>query len=288
MSMNDGAGVALSEAPHNPLEHGYAWRDGDLARQVRHRLLMCPPTHFKAAPQRAQSQWQTLRAQLQASAGKIELIAPGHDLPDMPFTANAGLVLGNMFVPSRFRHPERRGEETRFIGWFDHAGYRIRPLPKDICFEGAGDALVDRGHSRLWLGYGHRTDLAAAAALERILEIEVMPLRLVNPRFDRLDSCLCPLRGGRLLYYPGAFDAASVQLIEQTVPAHLRLAVSDSDALELACNAVDMDDTLLLHRASQALQDALAGFGYRVLQLPLDEFVQAGASAKSLCLRLDE
>lgn len=298
---NDLAAWAGEARSADPTEHPRpdAWRDSP----VRHRLLMCAPTHFgveyvinpwmegqlhRVSRQRAQAQWQALR-DIAASAGAaVEQVAPGAGLPDMPFAANAGLVLGQDFVPSRFRHPERSGEEALFIDWFRDAGFRIRELPAPLAFEGAGDALLDRGAARLWMGHGHRSDLAAAPELARMLDIEVVPLRLADPRFYHLDTCFCPLRGGRLLYFPAAFDPASRQAIEARVPPHLRIAAEDADALDFACNAVDLDDTLLLHRASPALQQALAGFGYRVLQTPLDEFLRAGGSAKCLTLRLDE
>jgi N-dimethylarginine dimethylaminohydrolase len=62
------------------------------------------------------------------------------------------------------------------------------------------------------------------------LEVEVMSLRLVDERFYHLDTCLCPLEGGWLLYYPDAFDAASNRLIEKRVAK--RIAVSEAEALQ--------------------------------------------------------
>jgi len=41
--------------------------------------------------------------------------------PDMVFTANAGLVLGDTVVLSRFFHKERQGEEPFFKQWFEEA-----------------------------------------------------------------------------------------------------------------------------------------------------------------------
>ena len=273
------------------------------AAGLRHRLLMCAPTHFAvdyvinpwmaahvhaADGHRAQVQWQALRGQL-AMRADIALIAPAPHLPDLVFTANAGLVHGNDFVPSRFRHRERRGEEPLCIDWFRRAGFRIRPLSEPLSFEGAGDALFDRGRQpTLWLGHGHRSDAASAPELERMLGVEVVPLRLVDARFYHLDTCFCPLRDGRLLYYPGAFDEAAQSQIAARVPPHLRIAVGQQDALAFACNAVDLDDVIVLNRASAALRQALAGFGYGVVETPLDEFLKSGGSAKCLTLRMDE
>jgi len=269
----------------------------------RHRLLLCAPDHFgvdyvinpwmaghlKATEGgRVRAQWQALQATL-AEHADIALLPPAAGLPDLVFTANAGLVRGNDFLPSRFRHRERSGEEPLCIDWFRRAGFRVRPLPEPLRFEGAGDALFDRGRpALLWLGHGHRSDAAVAPELERMLDIDVVALRLVDPRFYHLDTCFCPLRDGRLLYYPAAFDDAAQAQIAARVPPHLRIAVGEADALAFACNAVDLDEVLVLNRASATLQQGLARWGYRTVETALDEFLKSGGAAKCLTLRLDE
>ncbi|MFT3762744.1 MAG: arginine deiminase-related protein [Pseudoxanthomonas sp.] len=270
---------------------------------VAHRLLMCPPTHFavdyeinpwmrgqlhQADRGRAQAQWDALAA-IVGRLAAVETVAPATGLPDMPFAANAGLVLEDAFVPSRFRHAERQGEEALFTAWFTERGYRIVPLPAGIDFEGAGDALFDRGLPRLlWMGHGHRSDAEAAPALARLLDVEVVPLRLVDPRFYHLDTCFCPLRGGWLLYFPEAFDDAARARIEARVPAAKRIVVGEEDALAFACNAVNLGDAVILNRAGDALKSALSAAGFEAVETPLDEFLKAGGSAKCLTLRLDE
>ncbi|RAP58347.1 arginine deiminase-related protein [Oleiagrimonas sp. MCCC 1A03011] len=268
----------------------------------RPRMLMCPPTYFEVSyvinpwmarhvdgvhRSRAQAQWDALHALLSARA-EVRLIEPAPGLPDMPFTANAGVVLGDTFVPSRFRHAQRKGEEPLFEHWFAQQGYTIQALPEGLDFEGAGDALLDRGQSLLWMGYGHRSDAACADILGTMLDIEVIPLRLSDARFYHLDTCFCPLQNGALLYHPAAFDDASRALIEERVPAHRRLAVGADDAAAFACNAVDVNDAVILNRASDALRDGLRGLGYDVIETPLGEFMKSGGSAKCLTLRLDE
>ena len=51
------------------------------------------------------------------------------DVPDLVFTANAGLVdaATTRFVPSHFRHPERQPETDVFAEWFDRAGWDGHP-----------------------------------------------------------------------------------------------------------------------------------------------------------------
>ena len=132
----------------------------------------------------------------------MDRIAPHAGLPDMVFTANAGLALGKKFVLSRFLPRERQGEEPVFKKWFKKQGFDILELPADLPFEGAGDALLDPARGCLWAGYGFRSELAAHPRLAEWLNIEVISLRLIDPRFYHLDTCFCPLENGAVLYYP--------------------------------------------------------------------------------------
>ncbi len=268
----------------------------------RPRILMCPPAYFSVEyvinpwmqghihstdPVRARAQWDALRKILEETA-QIEIVDPGPGLPDMPFTANAGLMMGDVFVPSRFRHAQRQGEEALFTHWFRQHGYVIREIPETLDFEGAGDALLDGAAPRLWLGHGHRSNAEVGRILAAMFDIETVALRLHDPRFYHLDTCFCPLSGGGLLYYPPAFDDAAQADIAERVPQHRRIVASEDDALAFACNAVNVGERVVLNRASDALKQALRSAGYQAVETPMDEFLKAGGSAKCLTLRLDE
>ena len=160
-------------------------------------------------------------------------------------------------------------------------------------FEGAGDALFDRKLPLLWFGHGVRSSIAALPYLERLLgsrsaPLEVQPLELLQSRFYHLDTCFCPLEGGALLYYAEAFSPASRRIIEERLPAHQRLAVSAEDALDFACNAINIGRHVILNRASRALQTWLTERGFTVHQTPTSEFLKAGGSTKCLSLSLCE
>ena len=101
---------------------------------------------------------------------------PVAGLPDLVFTANAGVVDGDAFVPSRFRHPERQGETVHDVAWF--ADRRIpgdADLPGDEPFEGAGDVLPFGGGADgasgpvLVAGYRTRSAVGAQMALGTLL-----------------------------------------------------------------------------------------------------------------------
>ena len=266
------------------------------------RFLMCPPRHYevdyiinpwmegnvhRACRDQALLQWQTLHDVL-AERAAIDLLEPQPGLPDLVFTANAAVVLGNTAVLARFFHPERQAEEPCIQQWFEQQGWHVELLPKDLPFEGAGDALLDRNGGWLWAGYGFRSELDAHPRLAKALGVEVLSLRLMDERFYHLDTCLCPLTDGTLLYYPPAFDFHSNRLIEARVSPEKRLTVTEGDALAFACNAVNVGNTIILNQASLQLREQLEARGFDVIETPLSEFLKAGGSAKCLTLRLDE
>lgn len=266
------------------------------------RYLMCEPIYYdvsyvinpwmeknlhRASAEASLLQWGQLR-ELIGKQAKVELIAPRPGHPDLIFTANAGLVLEDKFVLSRFQYEERQGEEKYFQEWFEEQRYKVYKLPPELPFEGAGDALLDQGQDLCWAGYGFRSSIESHPYLQKWLEIEIVSLRLIDKNFYHLDTCFCPLEDGYLLYYPEAFDEKSRRLIARRVPEEKLLAVTDEDALNFACNAVNLKNTVILNKATPKLIKRLADVGLQVVQTDLSEFIKAGGAAKCLTLRLIE
>ena len=266
------------------------------------RILMCAPHHYdvdyvinpwmegnihRSSRDLAEAQWNQLYEILKTYA-TIDLVEPQPGWPDMVFAANAGLILGDTVVLSRFFHPERQGEEQYFQQWFESQGYTVHLLPKSLPFEGAGDALLDRSGGWLWAGYGFRSELDSHPYLAKWLDVEVLSLRLVDRRFYHLDTCFCPLTDGYLLYYPAAFDTYSNRTIELRVPAEKRIPVSELDAIEFACNTVNIGRVVVMNKASDSLKQILQERGFTVVETPLTEFLKAGGAAKCLTLRVTE
>ncbi|MBE9046208.1 TIGR00300 family protein [Pleurocapsales cyanobacterium LEGE 10410] len=266
------------------------------------RILMCAPDHYdvdyvinpwmegnihKSSRDRAVEQWSKLNHVLNDLA-KVDLVQGQPGVPDMVFTANAGLVLGDNAVLSRFFHPERQGEEPYFKKWFEDNGFNVFELPQDLPFEGAGDALLDREGRWLWAGYGFRSELDSHPYIAKWLDIEVLSLRLIDNRFYHLDTCFCPLTGGYLLYYPGAFDSYSNHIIEGRVPQEKRIAIAEADAVNFACNSVNVGQSVVMNKATNSLKQRLGDVGFTVIETPLTEFLKAGGAAKCLTLRINE
>ena len=259
---------------------------------------MCPPDYYgieyeinpwmdlrrQADPKMAKRQWESLYDLLKNRLHvRVELIEPVKGLPDMVFTANAGLIFENYFILASLRHPERRGESPHFEKWFKGYGYQVHTLPPDCFFEGAGDGLF-LGEN-LFAGYRIRSDVQAHRIISEILGKRVLSLELVDERFYHLDTCFCPLDADRALYYPLAFDEPAGKVIQQFVPKPI--PVSDADALRFGCNAIVIEENVVLHYGCEELKAMLIGEGFLVHELDFSEFLKAGGSAKCLTLRIE-
>jgi lysine-ketoglutarate reductase/saccharopine dehydrogenase-like protein (TIGR00300 family) len=266
------------------------------------RFLMCRPDHFsveyvinpwmdgnvgRTSAQTAMEQWKALH-EIVSSLADVELINQGEGLPDMVFTANGGLALGESFILSHFARSQRQPEEPHYRKWFEGMGFEIHTLPHELLFEGGGDALFDTDGRRLWVAYGDRTSLESHPYIAKILDIEVVSLRLTDKRFYHLDTCLLPLPGGRLLYYPDALDTESNREIERIVPEVKRIAISNKDAVAFSANAICIGKTIVMNRCSDELKQKLESEGFDTVETDLSEFMKAGGSAKCLTLRLNE
>jgi len=260
-------------------------------------FLMCPPDYFgieyeinawmdrrrPAVSVSATRQWRSLHDLLADDLGaQLELLEPVKGLPDLPFTANAGLVRDRIYIRSNFRHPERQRESPAFEAWFRSRGYQVRTLPEGACFEGEGDALFV-GKS-LFAGYRMRSDIETHLEIGRILNCEVLSLELIDPRFYHLDTCFFPLDARTVLYLPEAFDHYGQRVIEASVEEPIR--VSLEDALQFGCNAIVSGRDAVLQSGCEGINRELRHRGFKVHEVDLSEFHKAGGSAKCLVLRL--
>ena len=259
---------------------------------------MCRPTYYRiayeinpwmslrrpAAHRTAIAQWQRLHDTLTRRLGaRVRLLRPARGLPDLVFTANAGLVVGRTFIRSNFRFPQRQGEEPLVDRWFRDHGYRVVTLPRARRFEGEGDALF--AGQTLFFGYRFRSDLPAHEQIGRLAGCRILSLELVDRRFYHLDTCFCPLGRDTALYYPGAFDAYGRKVVRHYLAD--AIPVSEADAKRFVCNAVVVGHWIVVQEGvSRHLARALASRGFSLLTLDLSEFHKAGGSAKCLVLRL--
>jgi len=231
----------------------------------------------------AERQWRDLRRLLEQLGAEICCVAPAAGLPDLVFTANAALIYEDRAILSRFRHPQRQGEEPRFDRCLAGQGFCVERLPAGMCFEGAGDALFCG--DTLFAGYRLRSDIRAHQEIARRLGCRVIPLELVDPYYYHLDTCFCPLEPGRAVYYPAALDRYGRRVLQAAIDD--LVPVGSEEARHFACNAVVAGRTVITNTGCPELHRQLRARRFEPVETPLSEFVKSGGSAKCLTLRLD-
>lgn len=266
------------------------------------RILMCPPFHYGVfykinplmQPETWQDnslkhedlaywQWLTLFKALQHAGADILLQTPQAGVPDLVFTANAGLVFGKHAILSRFKFPQRAAEEPYNRALFSTLGLQL--YKPQAVFEGEGDALWDPVARVLWLGYGQRSTVEVAFELQNLLQVEVVPLKLATDYFYHLDTAFSVLGNGRVLYTPQAFTPEALAVLQQRAGTRL-LPVSDADAKVFACNALSFGTTVILPQCSAELQQSLTHSGLTVHSVDLSQYLMAGGAVKCLTLKL--
>jgi N-dimethylarginine dimethylaminohydrolase len=275
------------------------------------RFLMCRPDHFvvdyainpwmnpkswasesQILVDASRREWAALHRVLAGLGAAIELVPPAPQLPDLVFTANAAVVLDRKAVLSRFRYPERRGEEGPFESGFRALQGRglidmVEKLPGELVLEGAGDCVWDRTRHMFWMGYGPRSDRDAASPIKDIFGVDTVALELADARFYHLDTALCPLSRGEIMLVPAAFTAKGLARIHERVAPDKLIEVPMEDACRLAANAVCVGSTVVASHCGAHLRHQLAERGYRVTTTPLSSFLRSGGAAFCLTLRLD-
>jgi N-dimethylarginine dimethylaminohydrolase len=258
---------------------------------------MCPPEHFGVLYEinpwmhaevavdrdRAREQWDALVANLEAAGAQIERQDPEESVPDLVFTANAGIVNGRQFVPSRFRHPERQGETPYDIEWFTEHGFAVDELPLGVSHEGAGDALPFG--DVLVSGYRFRSDAASHAYLSRLTGAAVRSVELVDERLYHLDITFCPLDDRRAIIAPLGWDRYGRTVIDALVPEPLVL--EDDEALQFCANSVVVGRTIVMPTCPPRVGRQLEAWGFDVVVSPMSEFLKAGGGCRCLTLALD-
>ncbi|HZX48741.1 MAG TPA: arginine deiminase-related protein [Nitrospirota bacterium] len=267
------------------------------AMNTNKHYLMCMPTWFAisyeinpwmkmnnpADASLAHKQWDLLYSTITGSGAKVSLINPEDGLPDMVFTANAGLVKDNIVILSRFMHMERQGEAKYYEKWFSGHGYHCHLIPDGSAFEGAGDAVFYK--DQILLGYGFRTEINSHKYAGEVMGMGYTSLELINNHFYHLDTCLQYIDDVNLIiYYPDAFSPDSRRKIEGLPSDILRL--SKEDAFLFACNSICINRNVLLYKSSDVLADELKKYEIKIVSLDISEFMKSGGSVRCMVLDL--
>ena len=250
---------------------------------------MCPPLYYEPAEgedaSTVMAEWRGLyRILCDELEVEVDLLEPRPDMPKLLFAANGGFVWGDSFIASRPRDASRRPECEAWANFFLVRGYAMPALPEGCCFDGERDLV--RAEETLFAGYLSDDDLAAHYALSEILEQEIHSLRLSDEWGWPLDTCLCPLGGGRALFHPPAFHPSAREVLETHVPRLHPLDIGD--ARHLGCNALPAEGTVILPKGCESTAVRLEQEGLQVRTLRASAYAHQGAGPKALALKIED
>ena len=259
---------------------------------------MCRPVHFTVSyrinpwmhpedptdTSLAVRQWETLYAKYQELGFDIHLIDPVEGLPDMVYAANGGYVLDGKAFGANFEYPERQPEGPAYMEWFRANGFDVRE--PEATNEGEGDMLLVG--ETIYAGTGFRTDVASHDELRRIYDREVVTLKLVDPSFYHLDTAfavLDPAGGpGSVAYLPRAFDAASLDILDERFPD--AIIVTDEDAAVLGLNSFSDGKNVVIASRAKDFERQLLERGFTPHGVDLSELLLGGGGVKCCTLEL--
>ena len=261
------------------------------AAQPVKRVLLCRPTHFTVEyvinphmqpyavdSAKALTQWRKLTDILRSLKIKVEVIDQKPDVPDMVFATDQGIVRDGAILLANFRYKQRQPERIYYRQWFREHGFRLRALSGISPFEG-GDTLFCG--DMLFVGTGFRASVASCEELAQKLEIDVIPLRLVDPYFYHLDMGFLPINADTAFYYPPAFSKNSQNLLKRLIPNLHEL--SHTAVKAYAANSfVSGRDIIISAGTPQPFRDELAKLGMAIHEVDVSEFKKAGGGIHCL------
>ena len=228
----------------------------------------------------ALNQWESLRQTYKELGHTVELVEPVEGLPDMVYAANGGLLVNGQAIVARFAYPQRAGESVAYAEWMTRHGFD--PMYTRHVNEGQGDLLVVG--SIVLAGYGFRTDRRAHDEIRAIVQMPVVSLELVDPRFYHLDTALAVLDDTTIAYYPPAFSDESRAQLQELYPDAIEVA--SADAYVLGLNAVSDGRNVVLPAAATGFAEQLRRAGFEPVGVDLSELLKGGGSVKCCTLEV--
>lgn len=261
------------------------------------KVLLCKPSYFqvnysinpwmqigKTDRTLAMLQWQKLCELLEKQSVKVEIIDQDPNFPDMVFAADQALTSNNKVVFSNFRFDQRKSEVNIYKKWFDKQNYNQYKFSGKKYFEGSGDSLWF--NDKLLLGTGFRNSQNICRDVSEFLNVETICLKLVNPHFYHLDTCLFILNRDTAFYYPPAFSKQSRNTLKKLIPNLIQL--NKQETHNFAANSIVTDHHVITQTGNPEFCSKLSRLGYKVLQTDVSEFNKAGGGIHCLIQTVEE
>ncbi|MFD0385170.1 hypothetical protein ACFQ2B_31820 [Streptomyces stramineus] len=177
-------------------------------------------------------------------------------------------------------------------------GYRAH-VP-EARFEGEAELKHLRGNVYVG-GYGQRTDAAAYTWMEETFGMEVVKLRMTDPRLYHLDGSVFPLTSEQTLVCTAQYEPAEILELEKQTEI---IDVDEDVAYSGICNSVRLNNVILnasnLHelkagtddydtevRKNRKLEDIASRLAFEVSYFNLSEYLKGGALLSCMMMHLN-
>ena len=262
------------------------------------KVLMCRPLYFSELDYainpwmkpgtidntKAMSEWDNLVSVYKKQNIDVEVIDQKHNVPDMVFATDQGIVHEKTVILSRFWCDERKNESKHYEEWFEKNGFQITYLPRGAYFEGNGDSYL--WHDKLLIGVGFRADEYTCQTVSKLLDIEVIPLQITDPKFYHLDVGFLPINSETAFYYPKAFSKQSREVMKKLIPNLLEFTKDEANGF--CANSVVTDHHVICQKNNPTFETKLHNLGYKTIPVELTEFKKSGGGAHCLTNILEE
>ena len=138
----------------------------------------------------------------------------------------------------------------------------------------------------LFVGTGFRTLPLTVRKLKRLLNIKIIELILMHPRFYHLDTCFFPLNNDTAFYYPYAFSPGSQKKLQELIPNLIEF--SDVEVNHFASNSVVTDHHVVMQKGIVSFKEKIRKLGYEAVEVDVSEFIKAGGGIHCLTQVLKE
>jgi N-dimethylarginine dimethylaminohydrolase len=215
-----------------------------------------------------------------AAGRTVEYLASAPECPDMVYTANTAVVVGDRAVLGN--PPGPRLPEIPYVHrWLRQRGYDILEAPYP--FSGQGDAL--RCGSMLLAASGQRTDPRMHAVLADHLGLEILPLCTSGPLWYDLDLAVAVIDGPRTIAYcPEALDEPSIYALHGLGLDLIKVTVEEAAAFAL--NLISDGTTVTMTSGAPMLAADLRERGLNVVELDTTELRKGGGGVRCTALTL--
>jgi dimethylargininase len=211
---------------------------------------------------------------LESAGVRVTTLEALEPFPDSIFVEDPALVFSEVAILLRPGARSRQGEVPELSGTLGAKFRSVLRLPEG--YADGGDILVTpRG---VLIGLSSRTDAAGGAALQKLLASIGLDGNVV-----RVPAGTLHLKTGCSLLDEETI-LATAELAKSGLLDGYRLLVPPDDERQ-ACNAIRVNDVVLMRAGCPRTQEMLARHGLNVVALPTDEIAKIDAGLSCMSLR---